>query len=314
VHAPSILALGSINFDLQVRAESWPTQSKTLIAGDFLPSSGGKASNVAFLARKLGAPAVLIGQVGQDAFADCALAGPRAVGVDTTRVRCAPGQATGVAMIVVEQHGDKTIVLAPNANGVWPDGAPQELNALVRSAAQGSVLVLDLEVPGALVVAAARAARERGLRVLLDPSPAEQMRNELYGLVDYLTPNPSEAKRLTGVEVDGEQTALNAGRKLRERGVTCACMKLRDGGCVLVEADGHFSVPALHVQVVDKTGAGDAFAGALAVALLERKMPREAVRFAVAASSLAVTGYGSQASYPDRERLELALAEGARGA
>lgn len=306
--SPTLLALGSINLDLQVRADRWPGPGETMLVRDLLRTGGGKAANRAFLARRLGVPACLLGRVGADDFGEEALKRLRGCGVDLAHVEAVPGQSTALSMIVVREDGDKTILLAPNANEAWGERDGEAVAAIVAAAPEGSVLTADLEVPAAIVLAAVRAARERGLVVLIDPSPADRMPDELYPLVDVLTPNPGEARALTGVAVEDEDSARRAGERLLARGVTTACMKLPDGGCALVRADQQELVPPLAVAVVDKTGAGDAFAGALGVALLERQPLAQALRFAVAASSLAVGAYGSQESYPDRGALERARA------
>lgn len=303
-----LLALGSINLDLQVRAERWPGPGETLQVHDLLRTGGGKAANRAFLARRLGVRACLIGHVGDDDFAEETLRGPRAVGVELSHVTRVAGQATALAMIVVRADGDKTILLAANANDAWSEGDVEAAAQVVAAAPAGSVLTVDLEVPKAVVLAAVRAARARGLQVVLDPSPADRMPDELYPLIDVITPNPEEARALVGIAVATERDAIRAGEQLCARGVRIACVKLPDGGAALVSADRREVVAPLDVEVVDKTGAGDAFAGALGVALLERQELVQAVKFAVAASSLAVTGYGSQAAYPDRGRLERARA------
>jgi ribokinase len=304
----SLIALGSINLDLQVRGERWPEPGETMLVGELLRVGGGKAANRAVLARRLGARARLIGRVGEDDFAGEALAGPRAEGVDVSAVLRSSG-ATGLAMIVVRPDGEKTILLAPNANEQWEAQDVARAAAAVSAASEGSVLTIDLEVPAEILMGAARAGRGRGFKIVLDPSPGDRMVDELYELVDVLTPNPVEAQRLTGVTVKDVRGARRAGEALRERGARAACVKLPDGGCVVVSEEVCETIAAVEVaRVVDKTGAGDAFAGALAVGLLEGATLVAAARMAVAAASLAVTEYGSQAGYPDRGRLDQVVA------
>jgi ribokinase len=289
--------------DLQVRADAWPTQSETVLARDFLRASGGKGANVAFLAARLGVAARLFGRVGDDAFAELALAPLRAVGVDLVQVKRRPNAATGTSMIVVRDDGDKTIVLAANANLGWEEEATEGAARWVAEAPAGSVLVADLEVPTDVVREALRAARARGLTTVLDPSPGDRMERDLYACVDFLTPNPREAQRLSGIEVRTRADAERAGRELHQLGAGCVCMKLGDGGAVLVDARGTRSFDAPKVEVVDKSGAGDAFAGALGAALTQGRAVDAALRQAVLAATFAVTRYGSQASYPDAESL-----------
>lgn len=302
-----IISLGSVNVDFQVRAQRWPESGETLMADEYLMVGGGKGANVAFLARRLGVDARLLARVGDDALAEEALRPLRRMGVDLDATRKAAGQATGTAFITVRPNGEKGIILAANANGAWTPADYGEIAVMVREAPPGSVLVADLEVPLDIAREALATARQHGLRTVLDPSPAGRMTAELYPLADYLTPNPPEAAQLTGIEARSPEDALRAGRVLRERGVGTALVKLEAGGCVIVNRELQEHLPAPPVPVVDKTGAGDAFAGGLAVALLKGRSDREAARFAVASAALAVTRYGSQASYPDLAEVERLL-------
>lgn len=299
-----IISLGSINVDAQVRTDRWPDAGETLLGHEFLLTGGGKGANVAFLARKLGVPARLIGRVGDDELAERALRPLRDAGVDLTAVEPVSDCSTAMSMIVVRDDGDKTIILASNANDAWEDGAADTVAKIVAEAPDGSVLVTDLEVPVDIVRRAAHAARERGLIVVLDPSPADRMTDDLYALVDAITPNPSEARRLVDVEVDSPEGAECAGQALRDKGVRLAMLKLGGGGCVVADEQNVTHIGGVEMDVVDTTGAGDAFAGALGVALLEGKQTVDAARFAVATSHLAVTGYGSQEAYPDRQSVD----------
>lgn len=298
-----LVSLGSINMDFQVRVERWPQPSETLIGRDFLKIGGGKGANVAFIARRFGAEACLIGHVGDDALADEALAGVAAAGADLQVARV-PGAATGVAMIAVRPDGEKSIVLAPNANDVWRAEEAEHAAASLDRAPAGSVLVADLEVPRFVVEGAVQAARARDFVVVLDPSPAERAPRELFPLIDFITPNQSEASLLTGRRIESPADALEAGRLLLEWGVRVALVKLGTGACVVMSREEQFVVSGFRVEVVDKTGAGDAFAGALGVALLERMPLKQATEFAVATANLTVTRYGSQPAYPARHEVE----------
>lgn len=306
---PEIIALGSINVDLQVRTERWPEPGETLLGRDFAMLGGGKAANVAYLARRLGHPARLIGHVGDDVLADHALRPLRDAGVNLRFTVKLPHCATAVSMITVRGGGDKAIVLASNANDSWDEAAARRAAAAVRDAPDGSLLVADLEVPVQVVQRAAQAARARGFRVVLDPSPADRMTDDLYPLAAGLTPNPPETHTLTGIDVREMTSAVRAGEQLVKRGVQAAFVKLGNGGCAVVTSEGGKRVTAPKVKVVDKTGAGDCFAGALGVAMLEGRHPIEAARFAAAAAAFAVTGYGSQPSYPSRADVERLLTQ-----
>lgn len=304
VSRSEILSLGSVNADFQVRIPHRPEVSETLLAHDFVRLGGGKAANVAYLARRLGVDATLLARVGDDALKEQALQPLRDVGVNLTHVRVVEGSPTGVSMITVPPDGKKGIVLASNANDRWYQTDTAEVREVIESAAAGSVLVVDYEVPPSIVEGAVEAAHACSLPIILDPSPADRVEREPLAKVNLLVPNTSEAKGLTGISVDSVDDAVRAARRLLERGVERVGVKLSGGGCVLASRDSVFHIPALPVEVVDTTGAGDAFAGALAVAVLEGRTPLEAACFAVAASHLTVTGYGSQPAYPTREELE----------
>lgn len=305
--APVVISLGSVNVDFQVRTEHWPKPGETVLATDFLMISGGKAANIAYLSRKLGVNALLLARLGDDQLADRALDPLQKLGVDLSGVRRVKGCATGASFITVRADGDKAIVLAGNANSRWNSEDEEAVEKSVADAPPGSVLAVDLEISVQIARTAILAARRRQHQIVLDPSPANRLENDLYGLADYLTPNNSEAEELTGIRVQSVEEGFRAGEALLKRGARAAMVKLGAEGCAFTAPGRRVHVrPAPH-KTIDATGAGDAFAGALSVALLERHAPEDAARFAAAAASIAVTRYGSQPSYPDRAQLEEAV-------
>ncbi len=302
---PVIISLGSINMDVQVRTDRWPDSGETLLANEFVMTGGGKAANVAVLARKLGAEALLIGHVGDDSLADDILRGLNGADVDLRHVSRVADASTAVSIIVVRPGGEKTIILAPNANLAWNEGRDAEA---IGAAPERSVLVVDLEIPSPVVHRAIQAGRDRSFPVVLDPSPADRVTNDIYEFVSVLTPNTSEAGQHTGIDVDSDEAAERAGRALVDRGVGAVCQKLDGGGCVVVTRDATHHIHPVPVDVVDQTGAGDAFAGGMGVALLEGMEMADAALCAVACSHIAVTAYGSQQSYPSRDDLDRMIA------
>jgi len=301
---PVVISLGSINMDVQVRTDRWPESGETMLADEFLMTGGGKAANVAVLARRLGAEIMLIGHVGDDSLADDTLRGLNGADVDLQHVSHVENTPTAVSIIVVRPGGEKTIILAPNANLAWDEERDSDAVAgAIEAAPDGSVLVVDLEIPLPVVRRAMGAARNRSFQVVLDPSPADRVSDDLYEFVDVLTPNTAEAGQLTGIDVDSDDAAERAGRALVNRGVAAVCQKLDGGGCVVAAPDATHRIHPVPVDVVDQTGAGDAFAGGMGVALAEGLPIAEAARFAVACSHLAVTVYGSQQSYSSRDAL-----------
>ncbi len=309
----TILALGSVNADFQMRVEHPIGDAEMAMAHDMRRLGGGKAANVAFLARMLGHPAQVFGRVGDDDLAAQALAPLREVGVDVSGITAAAGIPTGVALCLVPPSGKKRIVLATNANDAWSDEAATGSWRRIAATPRPAVLVVNCEVPAAIVAGAVAAAQGSGIPVVLDPSFAGRVDGGLLARVDAITPNESEARTLLrglGDEADGSPE--DVARRLAARGPRIVCVKLGDGGCLLLHEDRPIRIPPIEVEVVDTTGAGDAFTGALAAALLEGEPPEQAARFAAAASSLAVTAYGSQPSYRPRAAIEAHLrAQGA---
>lgn len=299
----SVISLGSVNADFQVRVDRRPDLSETLLASDFLQLGGGKAANVAYLARKLGFPAMLIARVGTDTLAEQALKPLREIGVDLNYVRAVQGKPTGVSMITVPPNGKKGIILASNANNAWVQEDIAIVRDAIANAPSSSVLVIDYEIAPFIVEPAIKAARDQDFPVILDPSPADRVEQNVFPRVTYLVPDAGEAQKLTEIEIDSVERAIQAARYLLEQGVKNACMKLKDGGCVLVNREQTLHIPPVPIDVVDATGAGDAFAGALAVAVLEGKSLQDAVCFATAASHVTVTRYGSQPAYPTRSEI-----------
>jgi ribokinase len=300
-----IVSLGSINADFQVRVDE-PPGGETLIAHDFCPLGGGKAANIAYLARQLNHEAWLIGRVGDDTLSEQALRSLRSAHVDISGVSRALGYPTAVAMIFVPPSGKKHVVVANNANDAWTEEAMEAACARIGKAPLGSILVVDCEVPAMLVKKALLAAGRRGdLRRVLDPSFAARVDAEMLRYIEVITPNESEARALQPLSGSKSDDLIDIARGLVAQGPDIVCIKLEEGGCLQVGAPRHEYIPVpTKVHVVDTTGAGDAFTGAFAVALLEGLSPKDAARFAVAASSLAVTAYGAQPAYPRRDTLE----------
>ena len=305
--APVLLSLGSINADFQMEVAR-PLGAETLPARHFTRLCGGKAANRAFLARRLGLPARLLGRVGDDELRHQALGGLREAGVDLSGVGTAPGCATAVSVIAVPPGGKKAILLAANANDSWGDAATTAAVEAVGAAPDGSLLAVDCEIPAAVVRAAVERARARGFRVVLDPSWPDRVERDLLPHCLAVAPNAAEAGVLAGTEVTDLASAVEAARRIAALGPALTAVKLEDGGCILLEhGQQPFHIPAQPVDVVDTTGAGDAFTAALAVALLEGCSPRDAALFAVSASHAAVTAWGSQPAYPDRAAVESRL-------
>jgi len=304
---PQLLSLGSIAADFQAQLAEPVGQSETVRPLRVVRFSGGKAANVACFARRLGHPAVLLGRVGSDDLARQALDPLVAAGVDVASVRHLSGP-TAVSLILVPPDGKKRIVASP---GVAAEADAQDQAAVLRrvaAAPAGSVLVADYEVAPALVSAAVAAAHRRGLRVVVDPAPPGLVPLSDMDCIDALTPNAGEAAALARVPSGGPAAPLAAARVLAGHAVRAVCVKLDDGGCIVLAGGQAWQLHPAPARLVDSTGAGDAFTAAFAVALLEGADPLEAARHGVAASEIAVSVFGSQPAYPDRSALQARLA------
>ncbi|MEU5250201.1 ribokinase [Streptomyces longwoodensis] len=289
-----IVVLGSTNMDLVAYVEKAPRRGETVTGREFRTVPGGKGANQAVAAAHAGGTVSLIGAVGDDAFGGRLRSALEHSGVSTDHLRTVEGPS-GTAHIVVDDEGGNAIVVVPGANGTVDRLAPGD-EGLIASA---DALLLQLEIPLAAVVAGARTARAHGVRTILTPAPAQPLPPDLFDATDLLVPNEHEATTLTG-RTDPLQAAVALLEVVPEVVVT-----LGESG-VLYAARGQepVSVPAPRVTAVDSTGAGDTFAGALAVALGEERPVREALAWAAAAASLSVQRPGASASMPHRTEID----------
>ncbi|MBF2015121.1 MAG: ribokinase [Rivularia sp. T60_A2020_040] len=294
----SIIVFGSINIDLVATAPHLPMAGETLLGHDFFKVPGGKGANQAVALTKLGISTELVGRVGKQGFSEELLNYLQKSGVKTDNVFIDEAVSSGVAIITVDDLGENQIVVIPGANGCVGE---QDVERLSRLLPGKQALLLQLEIPISAVIAAAKEAQKAGVKVILDPAPAQsELPESLYPLVDILTPNEVEAAQLVGFTVNGEDSAKKAAEVLLQKGVKCAIVKLGAKGVYCGTATESFFTPAFSVQTVDTTAAGDAFNGGLAAALSEGLSLRQAVTWGAAAGALAATKSGAQPSLPDR--------------
>ena len=296
---PHVVVFGSINMDLVARTPRFARAGETLIGSGFSTVPGGKGANQAVACARLGASVRMVGRVGFGSFGDTLLEGLRSQGVNVEAVVRMPG-SSGVAVIEVEDSGENHIVVIPGANAAVGAEDLERLGAALEGAA---VLLLQLEVPLASVLGAARLARAHGVPVMLDPAPAQDLPPELYALCDLITPNASEAASLVGFALEDEVDIFKAGRELLSKGVREVLIKRGALGVTWMNAAGTRSLPAFKVQAVDTVAAGDAFNGGLAAALAQGFPLEQALRWGLAAGALSVTKPGAQSSLPSRTEL-----------
>lgn len=280
----TVTVVGSVNVDIVYRVDALPRSGETVLATAPQEVDGGKGGNQAATAGRLGADVRMVGCVGEDAAGSAALAGLRRAGVDVREVH-RRGPHTGAAIVLVDPAGENAIIVSPGANSLL---TPEDVDDLFTGAV-GGVVLLSLEIPIRVVEATAAAASAAGRTVILNPAPAQRLSPRLLSVCDVLVPNERE---LTDLGQPGLESLLAAG-------VGAVVVTLGARGADIHRASREtVHVPALVVDAVDTTGAGDAFCGALAVALAEHDDLEEAVTFANAVGALATRRHGARNSLP----------------
>jgi ribokinase len=306
----SVIVFGSINMDLVCQVPRLPGPGETILGTQFVTTPGGKGANQAVAVAKLGVETHMIGRVGNDGFGQELVAALQAAGVNAgpaaQRILTDPTTHSGVAMITVADGGENQIIGIFGANGQMDD---TDVARMAPWLANADLLMLQLEVPLPTVIAAARMARQAGVRVMLDPAPVQTPDlGELWGLVDILLPNEVEAGQLVGFPVTDVASAKRAAAGLRGQGVGTVIVKLGAQGVVCDTGPDCFVLPAFKVDAIDTVAAGDAFAGGLAAALSQGLDISQALVWGSAAGALATTKAGAQVAMADRATFEAFLA------
>ncbi|CAA9224796.1 MAG: Ribokinase [uncultured Chloroflexi bacterium] len=303
---PRVCVVGSANVDLVFSAPRQPLPGESVSGTAFGMFIGGKGANQAVAAARAGAHVDFVGRLGSDAFGNDVAGALEQEGISLKHVTRDTQEGTGVAGVVVEPDGTNAIIVVPRANGRLSDKDVQRARGAISAA---GLLLLQLEVSLDATLAAARVARRAGVTVVLNPAPARELPDALLQLADVITPNETETRVLTGIDAGTPEGARAAAQALRQRGVGTVLLTLGDRGALLLPPDGNaLEVPSFPVRVVDTTAAGDAFCGALGVAMAEGRPMEEAARFACAAGALACTVMGAGPSLPPRLEIERLLA------
>jgi ribokinase len=292
-----VAVVGKANIDYLARGPRLPVPGQSVNGDAFQEAPGGKGANQAVGAARLGARVALVARVGRDARGDAVLAALHDEGVDTRFVTRDPAEHTGVALCQVGASGEKQILSAAGANARLTAQHVRDAAEVLRAA---RVVLCQLGVPLEAVAEAVKIGREAGAQVVLDPGPPAPLPDALIACLDLIRPNTSEAQVLTGIRVCDRDSARAAARDLLRRGAKAAAVQAGEHGDVLLWQDRELWLPRFEVRRVDATGAGDAFASALAVCLAEGKPLEEAGPFASAAAALATTVLGAQAALPRR--------------
>lgn len=292
---PIIVVVGSANTDMVVQVHHLPEPGETVLGGDYIQSQGGKGANQAVAAARLGADVTFIAGLGQDAFGDVSIASYMAEGINTEYIIRDEKASSGVALIMVNRIGENIIAVAPGANAKL---SPADIIAAENAIEGANCLLVQLEIPLETVRVAIQLAVKHHVPVILNPAPATQLPSAFLEMVDYLTPNKTEATDLSGNNVSHPgDLAYNVKKKLNIKNVIVTMGK--EGAVISgLNSSSSVEVPSFPVRSVDTTGAGDAFNGGLAVALARGDNLEYAVRYANAVGALATTRFGAQSSLP----------------
>lgn len=304
-----VIIVGSVTADVTTFSHRLPARGETILGDEFTLVLGGKGANQAVAVGLAGADAHFVACVGTDLFHDLIIDGLVAAGVGIDHVRAIEGERTGIAHIRVDDSGENDIVMVPLANDRL--SIAQIDDAFAQYSARSSVLLTQLEIPSDLSSYAITRAHKEGLTVLLDPAPAIQLDDAVWTNIDIVTPNETEARILTGIDVTDTASAAEAGLWFVQRGAGAAVITLASAGALLVSADEVAFFPVIPVTSVDTTAAGDSFAGYLSASLAMGMPLHDAIRRAGAAGALTVTKRGASPSLPHRRDVDALLAAGA---
>ena len=294
-----VVVVGSANTDYTVRGQHLPKPGETAVGEQFQIGQGGKGANQAVAAARLGAKVAFIGRIGSDERGDAMLQALNNEGVNIQYILRDTETPTGAAVIQVEKSGEKQIFMAPNANSKLTAADIRQIPILRHA----RIVMMQLEIPLETVLEAAKLADAAGAKLILDPAPPTKLPDELLARLTIIKPNSSEAETLTGVKVTNRNSARHAADKLLQRGVQVVAVQAGGDGNLLVWQEGEVWLPKLPVESVDATGAGDAFAAALAVSLAEGRSWEEAGHFANTAAALKTTKLGAQDALPYRQQV-----------
>jgi ribokinase len=292
---PTVTVVGSFAVGLTLRAERFPVKGETLLGRDFDMGPGGKGSNQAVQAARLGARVEFVARLGQDNFGAVGKKLYADEEVGTKYLIESPERNTGVGFIVLDAHGDNFIVLDPGANSLF---SPADVERAREQIQNSHVVITQLEIPVETAGHALKLAREANAISILNPAPAQRVAPDILKNADIVTPNETELRILLGRAPDANVNVIDLCDELLQMGVQRIILTRGARGAMIVTRDGYLNVPAFDVQVVDTTGAGDAFNGTLATYLASGMPLEPAVRHAVAAGALACTKLGVIPSLP----------------
>jgi ribokinase len=296
-----ILVLGSSNIDFIFRIPRFHGSGETILGQDLVTAYGGKGANQAIAAKRLGGEVTFLTKLGNDHYGKGYHRYLKESGLPLTGLLRERKVPSGMALIEVIPEGENRIIVSPGANRSLSREDLRKRKSLWKGV---KVFVAQLEIPLSTVAEGLKAAKEQGALTLLNPSPPTALSSEMLSSVDYLVPNETEARLLTGMRWKGSSTLQKMGKRLLEKGVRNVIVTLGPAGLLFMSREGEIRMEAFKVNVADTTAAGDAFMGALAWGLCEGQPVREVLRLAAGAGALATTKLGAQPSLPSRKELD----------
>jgi ribokinase len=300
-----IVVVGSSNTDMIIKAPRIPKRGETVLGGAFSMAAGGKGAIQAVTAARSGSEVVFVAHVGNDFFGERAVKSFKADRIDCSYISKDREEPSGIALVFVGEDGQHSIAVSAGANAKL---CKKDVEKAEDEISNADILLVQLEIPMETVMTAAQIADAHGVQVMLNPAPAQKLPSKLLKYVSMLTPNEFEAEELTGINITDKRSAGLAAEKLLAQGVETVIITLGSRGAYVAAKEIRELVPGFSVKVVDTTGAGDVFCGALAAVLGEKSL-RDAVIYANAAAAMSVSKLGAQPSIPRRREIEKFLAE-----
>jgi ribokinase len=292
--------------DLVARAQRLPQDGETIMGNCFQRFPGGKGANQAVAAARLGANVTMVGKLGRDGFGQEMLETLRGEDINCDHILLDDKAATGVGFVTIDDSGTNRIIVIPGANMCY---RPEDLLRVETIICESDILVMQMEIDMEVIQKALTIATNAGVPVLLNPAPARPLSEEILQNITYLTPNETEAEFLSGIEIVDAETASKAAQLLLAKGVKNVIITLGEHGALVANDSGIEHVPGFSANSVDTVAAGDAFNGALAVAIVEGRTLLDGALFANAAGALTVQKHGAIPSLPSRSEVESLLAE-----
>lgn len=296
-----IVVVGSANVDLTIFNDQFPRPGETIFGERFDLGFGGKGANQAVAARRCGAAVGMVAKVGNDLFGPATVKNFESLGIDASQVQIADGVSSGVAPIFVDSSGQNRIIVIKGANGRL---SPADIDSAAPLLEEAGAILLQFEIPIETVYYAVRRAKERGIRCLVNPAPAQAVDFKALAGADYFMPNESEAETLTGIAVHNLDEAKRCAEYLLAQGLRRVVITLGARGALLATGEGMEPIAPFGVKPVDSTGAGDAFIGSFATFLGEGLEDKDALRRASLYAARSTTRVGTQKSFPTREEFD----------